>query len=101
MPPVSVNSLSDNFQDGRVLSKGNDFLELEIQFDNNVRLQRQFLLVRDDHFLFTADAILTKSECDIQYRSVMPLVDGVEFEAAEDTHEGFLKTKKKGFTTRS
>ena len=45
-----------------------DYLELEIELDHGWKLQRQFLLAREDLFLFVADAIvgpLISSDWDI------------------------------------
>ena len=68
-----------------------DFLELEMKFAGGWKVQRQYLLARDDHFLFTADAVLGQSPAAINYRQRWPLKDDVCFEAAEDSREGFLE----------
>jgi hypothetical protein len=67
-----------------------DYMELEAELSDGWRLQRQVLLAREDHFLFTADALLGEKEADIDYRSMLPLQQDIRFEPAKETREGFL-----------
>ncbi|MBL7040844.1 MAG: hypothetical protein ISR77_19575 [Pirellulaceae bacterium] len=72
-----------------------DYLELEAKLDNGWRLERQMLLAREDHFLLVADVLLGSAEADIEYRNVFPLTDGIRFEAAEETHDGYLVANRR------
>jgi hypothetical protein len=72
-----------------------DFLELGAELDDGWRLERQILLAREDRFLFVADVVLGKAEADIEYRNAFPLTDGIRFEAAEETHEGYLVANRR------
>jgi hypothetical protein len=74
-----------------------DYLELEMEFTDGWRVQRQILLAREDAFLFVADAVLGSGESDhqIDYVSRWPLPDSVRFETAEETREGLLWGKKR------
>ncbi len=67
-----------------------DYVELEAKLGDGWRLERQVLLARDDHFLFVADALLGEKEADIDYRSMLPLLQDIRFEPAKKTSEGFL-----------
>ena len=50
-----------------------DYLELEIELTGGVKLQRQFVLAREDRFLFLADAVMSPQPGNLEYRSVLPL----------------------------
>ncbi|HUT92469.1 MAG TPA: hypothetical protein VMY37_23450 [Thermoguttaceae bacterium] len=67
-----------------------DYLELEIQLEGGLRVQRHLLLAREDEFLFLADAILGDRPARLEYRGCLPLAKGVFFHPAEETREGFL-----------
>jgi len=67
-----------------------DYLELEIELGQDVRLQRQILLAREDSFLLLADAVLGSRPGKLEYRGCLPLGPGVSFRAAEETREGHL-----------
>jgi hypothetical protein len=71
-----------------------DYLELEIELTRGVRVQRQMLLARKDHFLLLADAVLGTQSGAIDYRSVLPLVEGAVFDPAGETREGYLVGRK-------
>lgn len=72
-----------------------DYLELEAHFADNVRVQRQILLGRNDHFLLLADALIeAPATARLEYTSHIALADGVRFEAADETREGWLSTCK-------
>jgi len=72
-----------------------DYLELEAELNDGWRLERQILLAREDHFLFVADVLLGSSEADIEYRNVFPLADGIRFDAAAETHEGYVVANRR------
>ena len=87
-----------------------DCIELEMHFEKGIRLQRQFLLAHNEGFLWVADSILGESEVlknskanskelakklvKMNYRSSVPICEGLEFEPAAETHEAFLTGKK-------
>ena len=77
-----------------------DYLELEISLTDGVRLQRQLLLSREDHFLYLADCVLGLpgrkglSGGKAEYTSRLPLAADVEFRPAKETREGYLATDK-------
>jgi hypothetical protein len=50
-----------------------DYLELEVELSQGWRLQRQFLLARQDHFLFLADVVLGPRHRQLDYRLELPL----------------------------
>ena len=65
-------------------------MELEIELTGGVKLQRQFVLARQDRFLLLADAVLSPQPGNFAYRGVLPLFPQVEFRGAEESREGFL-----------
>lgn len=67
-----------------------DYLELEIDLAEGVRVQRLIALAREDNFLFIGDAVLSERPGKIEYRSVLPLAMGVTFTGEEETREGML-----------
>lgn len=72
-----------------------DYLELEIKLDGGWCVQRQIALAREDRFLYVADAVLGPSPAKMQYRCVWPLHGPVQFDAAKETHEGFLAARRR------
>jgi len=73
-----------------------DYLELEIDCSGGYRLQRQFLLAREDEFLFLADAVLGESAGEIGSSLRLPLVGGWQLEPTAETREAVLSAGKKG-----
>jgi hypothetical protein len=71
-----------------------DYLELEIELAGGLRVQRHFLLAREDRFVLLADAILGGAPARLEYRGVLPLCRGVSLEPAADSWEGFLAEGK-------
>ena len=67
-----------------------DYLELEIEFDTGLKVQRQMALAREDGFLFLADAVLG-DQAGLQYRSSLPLASGISFRPHGECREGFLE----------
>jgi hypothetical protein len=67
-----------------------DYLELEIELTGGLRVQRHVLLAREDRFLFLADAILGEQPADLDYRGCLPLSQGITFQPAGETREGYL-----------
>jgi len=72
-----------------------DYLELGSDLNDGWRLERQMLLAREDHFLLVADVLLGPGDADIEYRNVFPLTDSTRFEAAEETHDGYLVANRR------
>lgn len=72
-----------------------DYLELGADLTDGWKLERQLLVAREDHFLYVADVLLGPADADIEYRNVLPLTDSIRFEAAEETHEGYLVAKRR------
>jgi hypothetical protein len=72
-----------------------DYLELEIQLDAGLRVQRHMLLARDDRVLLLADAVLGARPAALQYRGLLPLCDGIRFRQACENREGVLLGRKR------
>jgi len=72
-----------------------DYLELELDLDEGLRVQRQILLAREDGFMMLADAVLGKRAAKIEYRGSLPLCSGVSFRGGEESFEGFISGKKR------
>ena len=72
-----------------------DYLEIEIELADGVRVQRQMLLARKDRFLLLADAVLGKRTGKIEYQGRLPLGTGTEFQGADESREGFLVGSKR------
>lgn len=76
-----------------------DYLELELSLGDKVRLQRQLLLARRDGFLLVADALLSLKPAQMELVSRFPLAEGMQYQPAVETREGFLcdaKGKRRG-----
>jgi hypothetical protein len=70
------------------------YLELETRLTDGWTLQRHLLLAREDQFLLAADAVLGAAPAAIQYRTSLPLADGIHFLPADQTREGYLTGKR-------
>ena len=71
------------------------YVEVEAKLSDGWRLQRQLLLGRNDRFLFVADALLGNRSTHINYKSSLPLVDGIQFQPANETYEGRLVGRRR------
>lgn len=67
------------------------YLELELEFPGDVKIQRQVLLGGEDRILFVADALLAEQPATWDYRATLPLAEGVRLHAPEKTREGLLQ----------
>ena len=67
-----------------------DYLELEIEIGQDVRLQRHFLMARKDRFLLLADTVLGSWPAALDYRGTLPLGQETTFQRAVETREGVL-----------
>lgn len=72
-----------------------DYLELEVQFDDDWRIQRQILLSRSDQFLFMADVVLGSVSRLISLQTSFPLGEQVRWEHDPMTRDGILRRRKK------
>ncbi len=74
-----------------------DFLELERELTLGWRIQRQFLLARQDLFLYTADLLLGPPDrvSNIEYRLPIPCYPGVTLTGNPDTRDCFLRGRRK------
>lgn len=72
-----------------------DYLELEAEWSGSWRLERQILLAREDRFLWIADALIGPQRESLEYRSVLPLASGVEFQGEPQTREGYLVHRRR------
>jgi hypothetical protein len=77
-----------------VSDEDSDYLELEVALSDQVRLQRQMLLAREDRLLLLADVVLGERAAVIEYRGTIPLADEAQFDAAGETREGYLVGRK-------
>jgi hypothetical protein len=68
-----------------------DFLELHAAPEPGVTVERQLMLSRTEHFAVLADAVSAPDGCRVDYRSRVPLVEGVESKADRLTREWMLK----------
>jgi hypothetical protein len=71
-----------------------DYLELQADLAEGVRVQRHFVLARKDRFLFLADAVLGSKRASIRYRGTLPLCRDVAFHETCETREGMLIGRK-------
>ncbi len=67
-----------------------DYLELEVQCENDFTFQRQFFLARQDRFLYVADAISGDRVFDLEYECQLYLGPDVSFAPDPEATEGFL-----------
>lgn len=72
-----------------------DYLELEIALQGGLRVERHLLLAREDQILLLADAILGDRPANLEYRACLPLADGISFQPADESREGFLAGRRR------
>jgi hypothetical protein len=72
-----------------------DYLELEIDLDGGLSVQRHMALAREDRILLVADSILGGEPRELEYRGRLPLAEGIAWVPAEETREGFLVGTKR------
>ena len=71
------------------------YLELEAEFEDDFKIQRQMLLAREDRFLLLADAVFARRSADLDYRSTIPLAPQVSVAEADETREAWLERDAK------
>ncbi len=74
-----------------------DYLELQLELTDGWTIQRQFLMARQDLFLYTADVLLGPGEAHakIDYRITLPCGADIRLEPQEDSREGSIVGKRK------
>lgn len=71
-----------------------DYLELEIDLGEGLRVQRHFVLGRKDRILLLADTVLASRPATIAYRGTLPLCSNVAFRETCDSPRAVLATTK-------
>ena len=72
-----------------------DMLEIRTTLSNGWKLERQYLMAREDQFLFTADVLAGPQDAQITYHNSLPLCEGITFRANAESNEGFLAAKSR------
>lgn len=72
-----------------------DYIELEMSYEQGYKVQRQMLLLREDHVLCLADAVIGKTPAILHYWSALPISKSKEWHDADDTTEGFIVGKRR------
>ena len=72
-----------------------DYIELEKSYGQGHKVQRQFLLLREDYVLYLADAVVGTIPAILHYRSALPISKSKEWHDSDDTTEGFIVGKKR------
>lgn len=70
-----------------------DFLELHMDLESGVKIERQVLLSREGHFALLTDVVSGPENCPVVYTSRLPLVKNLEGDADTITRECTLKCK--------
>jgi hypothetical protein len=71
-----------------------DYLELQIELSESLRVQRQMLLAREEKYLFLADAILGQRTQELSYCGRVPISGQLTASAASETREILLEGRK-------
>jgi hypothetical protein len=74
-----------------------DYLELQQQLTDDIALERQLFLSRQDHFLYAAEVVHAPDDREITVRSTLPLAESLNIQQDRYTREWKLKRKKKTF----
>jgi hypothetical protein len=72
-----------------------DYLELSLDLEQEVVVERHILLGRSDRFAIVADAVLGIGEAELEYRTTLPLTGQAQYLPETDTHEGTLSVRGK------
>jgi len=91
---LPVSPVSEWFNTCWVSDEDVDYLELEIELGEGLRIQRHILMARKDRFLLLADAVLGSQRAALDYRGSLPLGRQIAFRAAGETSEGALAGRK-------
>ncbi len=69
-----------------------EYLELEQEWNDDVKLQRLIFLAREDKFLWVMDTVLLDTPAEkIQYQSQPPIVSHAQLGTAAETNEVFIQ----------
>lgn len=71
-----------------------DYLELQLFLPQSVRIDRQLLLARHDHFALLADAVIAPQAKRIQYCVRLPVAEGQELNFDSPTRECRLSAER-------
>ena len=71
-----------------------DYLELEMLFSDQVRVQRQILLLQDDEVIMVADSVFAESKERIDYQNQLQLGPAVSCLQETENNEIYLQQKK-------
>ncbi len=71
-----------------------DYLELEIELDEERSIFRHIMLGRKDQICFVADAVLGKDGDTIEYRHLLPMSEKIALAPEGETREGILSGNK-------
>lgn len=64
-----------------------DYLELQLELENGLRIDRQLMLARNDSFALLADAVCGSTGQRIEYTSRLPLATDISHESDLETRE--------------
>ncbi len=67
-----------------------DYLELELNLAEDVRVERHFLLARRDRFALVADAVISPRPRRFEYEMVLPLNAPTALVTSTETRDGFI-----------
>ena len=87
--------ISDYEESCWVADKDVNYLELEIQLSGGLRLERHLVFAREEQFIFLADAVFGPRAGKLEYRGLLPLAEGMEFQADRQHNEGAILGKKR------
>jgi hypothetical protein len=71
-----------------------DYLELEIDLGDGLRVQRHFVLAHKDRFLLLADAVLASRPSRLHYHGTLPLCRNVTWQTSREASGGALAAKR-------
>ncbi len=71
-----------------------DYVEFQMELSDNLTLNRQLVLSRDEEFLLVADCVLPSQPGRIELRCDWPLAAGITGMPETETREVYLRTKK-------
>ena len=99
LPDVSINGKTlqtdDEWEEvGSHFDDDIDYLELELDLDDDVTLQRQLCLIHDDEMLLIADSVFCKSAERIDYRNEWTLADSITPMQESENNEYYLRQKE-------
>jgi hypothetical protein len=86
--------ISDYEETCWVADKDVNYLELEIHLSGGLRLERHLVFAREDQFIFLADAVFGPRAGKLEYRGLMPIAEGMEFQTDRLHTEGSIVGKK-------